>query len=157
MLNLKTITSKIMATCKDLEDNKVAIAKMDALNTQQELPCTVTKGSAWGTVTGTAYYVGGGLVQIYFKADDRTTTTSGNITNELICSFSVDTKGLIKTPSSMCFCNSDYGTVTSMATYNNAISGNTWTFDIYMAAILANRTTVSGIFYVPCELFLEAF
>ena len=57
----------------------------------------------------------------------------------------------------MCFCNSDYGTVTSMATYYNALTDNTWTFDIYMAAILANRTTVSGIFYVPCELCLEAF
>ena len=52
MLSLKRLISKIMATCKNLEENKVAIAKMQAINTQQELPCTVTPGSAWTSATG---------------------------------------------------------------------------------------------------------
>lgn len=121
------------------------LAEADTLNTKltkifgttYSLAVTPTNGSNY-TITSSSCYLVGNLLRIYFAAT-RSASVSGDISNEAIGTFSVNTGGKIVDFLNASGSSSNSGGAAPFYTSGSSISGNTLTFNIN-ATSYANST-----------------
>lgn len=125
-----------------------------ALMTNTGLTCEVVPGDNYSSATGSVYLIGN-VARVYFNATRSEAISPGNITDELICSFTVNTGGRIiglYTVYGICSQNNSAFYVS-----NSSVSGDTLTFDIKLACVGLESKTFSSYTTVPARIDLSKF
>ena len=145
-------------------DVKTKLNLIDTINTKINNICgveydltntSVTIGANYTTGTTGNVRLSGNLARVYFTGK-RKSSTSGNITNEIIVTIKADTKGRVKGCYNGTGTNSTDGGVASFYT-TPSVSGNTLTVPIYAAAFATSTTNTNGYFCFPISLNVAAY
>ena len=131
---------------------------VNAMTERYYLPTTITAGTNYSSEgTSDAILVGNNL-RCYFKAT-RSAAATGNITNEKICTLTINHGGKLKnmydggiTPSSAGPVASYYMSNVVWDNANNKVS-----FDVMLAAVATSYADFSGMFTIPVVINLNAY
>lgn len=132
------------------------IGAVNALTNNYSLSTSVTNATNWSGASCSAL-IAGGTFRLYLDGATRASAISGNITNEKVCSVTINHGGKIKNFYGVSFVSGGGGAVTSMYTTNTSISSTHLSFDIYIAATATSSTETSGFFVAPITLNLDKF
>lgn len=134
--------------------NLLGLAK--ALSTQYELNTVVTKGENYTSVTGYAKLVGNSI-RCNILATRSSSTGTGNIGNETVCSFTIQHGGKIKNFDSVSFVTGAAGGGGFFQIEETANSGTTVTFKVTLAAAASALNTFNAYFIIPVTLDFSKF
>lgn len=128
---------------------------LKAVNNGYALDVNYTAGSNYSVGSATAYLVGNNL-RLYFSAT-RSNAATGNIGNEKVLTFTINTGGKIRAAYNVGFCSASSGPVATFYT-TTAVNGNTVTVDVTLAAIgTGNLTETNAYFTIPVTIDTTKF
>lgn len=133
-------------------------ALMKALTTaySSSLDVTVTAGDNYSSVTGKCVLVGNQL-RCSMEATRSSAYSAGDITNEIVCSFTIDTKNKVKSCYSTSFINSVSGSVASFYTANVNTTDGVITFDVKLCATASSGSMFNTFWSMPATLNLNGY
>lgn len=139
-------------------DQPTLNALVKALTTaySSSLDVTVTAGDNYSSVTGSCVLVGNQL-RCHMEATRSSAYSAGDITNEIVCSFTIDTKNKVKNCYIVGFINSVSGQVASFYPANISTSDGVITFDIKLCATAASGSKFSTYWSMPTTLNLNGY
>lgn len=149
-----------IATLK-LENNELKTelnSMYDKLNSMfgesYELTPTISAGPNYTSVSGSAYLVGNRL-RLYFSST-RSSAASGNITNEKVCTYTINHGGKIASAFNVGFTGAGTGGNAQYIT-DVTVTSETITVSVTLAAVVQDTASFNAYFSVPVILNLDAF
>lgn len=139
-----------------MPNNIVTLEKLaNIMSTHHDLTTTVTPGSNYSSVIGSATLVGN-MLRVKFTAN-RNSAASGNIDNETVATFSIAHGGKIKGGYAVTFCNGTSGHVANMITSNVACDETNLTFRITLTATAGDTSAMNPFFAMPVIIDLAEY
>lgn len=153
------VADEIAALKLENDELKTELNSMyDKLNSMfgesYELTATVSAGSNYSSVNGSAYLIGNRL-RLYFSST-RSSATSGNITNETVCTYTIDHGGKIANAFNVGFTGAGTGGNAQYIT-DVTVASETITVSVTLGAVAQDTTSFNAYFSVPVILNLDAF
>lgn len=133
--------------------NLVGLAK--AMCNVYELENNITAGTDWTVTDSTAKLVGNNL-RLYFSAA-RSTEFNGNMTNEEVLTFNINTEGKIVDAYNVSFSSGSTGPAASFTTSNISIVGNNLYVSVNLSAAASAGTETNAYITLPVCLNLDAY
>lgn len=124
---------------------------MEAMTTSYTLDATAEAGTGWTVADASAVLVGNNL-RVYFAAT-RAGAAEGNITNEKVCTLTINTGGKITAAFAVGFSSANVGGVAAFSAAPS-MSGDVLTLTITLAATATAVTDTNAYFVVPVLLDL---
>lgn len=133
-------------------------ALMKALTSaySSSLDVTVTAGDNYSSVTGECILVGNQL-RCHMEATRSSAFSAGDLINEVVCSFTVDTKNKVKGCYTVGFANSISGPVASFYTANTKTTDGVITFDVKLCAAASSGSMFNTYWSMPTTLNLNGY
>lgn len=122
--------------------------------TSYKLTTTIDAGSNYSSVNGSAYLVGNKL-RLYFSAT-RTSAISGNIKNEIVCTYTINHGGKIAGAFNVGFTGAGTGGNAQYST-DVTVGSETITIPITLGAVAQDTSSFNAFAVVPIVLNFEAF
>lgn len=126
----------------------------DTMGSAWPLETTVTPGANYSSVSSNGTYLIGNCLRVAFTAT-RSSATSGNITNETVCTIKIKHEGRIKGGLNVSFTNGSSGGNASFTTSNMSEDEGYLTFDVFLTAIAQSSTTTNAYFIIPVSLNID--
>ena len=117
---------------------------------------TVFDGANY-SVSAAGATICGNILRCNFTATRDTTSGSGNITNETVCTLSIAHGGKINNMLNVCFGNGSTGHVATFLTSNASYTAETLDFDVVLSATAGATNEFSTYFQVPISINLDKF
>lgn len=155
-MNLKTILKKFTKEIIDLKNNKMDKSILANYYRAQIAPSfTITKGANYSSVSG-GVILCGSMLRIYWFGTRKSNSGAGNITNETIATFQIQTQGYFGGWYNMSGVTGSEGHLGSVYTTNGSFSADksTFTISINLASIHAAEDQTNGMIYIPVKLTL---
>ena len=131
---------------------------VNAMTERYYLPTTITAATNYSSASTSDAILVGNNLRCYFKIT-RSAILTGNVTNEKICTLTINHGGKLKnmydggiTTGSAGAVNSYYMSNVKWDNTNNVVS-----FDVYLAATATGYVDMSGMFTVPVVINLSAY
>ena len=126
-----------------------------AMSTSYNLETTVTKGENYSSASGSAYLVGNNL-RININATRKESASSGNISNETMATFTIDTNGKVK---GMYVCSATTSTTGAalLAVTDNSISNGIITFNVALTATIGSGSEFGAYFSMPVTIDISKY
>lgn len=131
------------------------LGALKAMTTAYTLTTTATAGTNYSSASGSATLVGNSL-RVWFNVTRKTATGTGDITNETICTLSVNHGGKIKSSYNVGYINGSSGAVSSFTT-STSTGSEILTITLALAATTAASTNFAGYFVIPVSLNLDKY
>lgn len=123
--------------------------------TAYNLSCTTTAGSNY-TVNSASCYLIGNLLRVYFYVT-RSSSASGNITNEDVLTFKVNTGGKIGAIFNSSWPSSNSGAAAAFYTTGESVSGNTLTFTVRATSYAHSTSSPNGFCMMTARIIPSAY
>ena len=121
------------------------------------LTSTGTVGSNYSSVSTGAVLIGN-MLRCYFNATRSAASNSGNITNEIVCTFRIEHNGKILGVYNNTFVNSPTGPVSTFSIQNMSVEDTYCTFEVLLTATAnAIDKTVNSYFIIPVVIDIDEY
>ena len=154
--NLTTVLTTAMNKVVSLASSKVNKTAITKLYNPKSLTTTVTNGTWWTDCTASVTLAGNSL-RIEFSGTRSTATGDGNITNEAVCTLTINTAGYISQLFNSTGISGTSGDIASFYTTAASLSGNTLTLNIGLSATAGAITSTNGVIYCAVVLNSSAY
>ncbi len=128
----------------------------DMFGVSYELTPIITCGPNYSSVKGSLYLVGNNL-RLYFNATRASESGAGNITNEVVCTFTANHGGKIRGIYTVGFPSDGTGPLASFDIVNQSTTTDTITFSVELNATHSALSTTSAYASVPVLLNPDAY
>ncbi len=157
MISIKNSLKLILERILMLKTNKVNKTAIDNVYANKSLTITTNASGTKWTISTAAADLAGNVLRVVIAGTRSAGTAAGNITNEKVCTITIDSQGYIKGAYGTNSISSSDGGLAGFYTDNHTVSGNTVSFDLNMGATHQAITTTRTWFYVPVILNEDAF
>lgn len=137
---IKTAINKTVS----LSNNKVSKSAINKLYDHYYLSSTITLGNNYSSAVADADLIGNYL-RIYVNATRKSATNDGNITNENICTLTINTDKILNVYNAAGI-SATIGDLANFYTNDCSTSNNITTIPVYISATAGNITNVN--FYI---------
>lgn len=155
-MRLKNILKTFIKEIIDLKNNKMDKSILANFYGSQIAPSfTVTPGSNYSSVSG-GVILCGDLLRLYWSATRKSNSGAGNITNETIATFQIQTQGYFSgyyTTTGVTGTTGHLGTV-YVGGGSFSADGGTFTISVILTSIHAAEDTTNGYITLPVKLNL---
>lgn len=118
---------------------------------------TATYADNWSQSGTPSCYLIGNQLRCYMYATRTSAIGTGNITNEKVCTLSIDTNNRVKSVYTVGFTNAVEGGVATFYTRNISTTDGVVSFDVTITATASSSSAYSCWFVVPAVLNINGF
>lgn len=138
----------------DLGGGEVASALKSTVGSATELETTVTIGSNYSSITPYGSYLMGNCLRAGFSAK-RKSSVSGDIENEVACTFKIKHGGRIRYGFTVSFTGGGNSGNASFVTGDVSNDGEYLTFNVYLTAVAQSSSEFNAYFIIPVSRSID--